>query len=90
MGARLADAGLSKLAVILIDGCLHLLEDAVDGGQVTSRFGVAHGWETVALHRVIAVVASDATGHGRDWLVGWHGRQWWLRDGWELKPLKLE
>lgn len=85
----LTDTGLGELTVILIDGSLHLLEDLVDGGQITTGFGVAHWWETVALERLVAVVSPCTTSYCRDGLVSRDGRQGRLSDQWQLKTLKL-
>ncbi len=73
MSTWLGDTCLSKLTVVLINGCLHLFEDSVDGGQVTTGFGITHRGKAVALQRIIAVVASDATGHCSDGLIGGDG-----------------
>jgi hypothetical protein len=85
----LSNAGLGELAVILIDCCLHLFKDLIDRGQITARFDIAHGWQTVALHGVIAIVAPSTTRCGRHWLVGWDGGQRGLGDQRQLQTLKF-
>lgn len=40
----LSDSSVGKMSVVLVDGGLHLLQDLIDRGQVTSGLCVAHWW----------------------------------------------
>lgn len=69
----LSYTGLSELAVILIDCGLHLLQKSIDGSQITTRLGIAHGWQAVTLHWIVAVVTTNTARDSGNGLIGWDG-----------------
>lgn len=69
----LCNTSLGKLAIVFIDCCLHLLQQSIDRSQITTRFGIPHGWKAVTLHGIVAVVASNTTSNGGNRLIGWNG-----------------
>lgn len=90
LSTRLAEARLSQLGVVLIDGLLHLLQDLVERGQVTTSFGVAHRRERIALHGIVAVVGTDTAGENRNGLIGGNLRGKGLGNDGQLQTLQFE
>lgn len=74
------------MCVILVDCLLHLLEDLINGCEISSALSIAHGRQTVGLDRVSLIIAAA---YSRDWLVCWHIHARW-DNLWELETLKLE
>lgn len=64
---RLSGAALCQVAVVIIYGCLHVLQDLVNRRQVSPALSIAHGGQAVCLDGLGLFICAT---NSRDWLVG--------------------